>query len=97
MTKTIQRCVCVNGGKAFLPGSHSPGCRTKIPPATRTSIPRRPIPNMLLRKPRHGELALALMGVWVRYAREVLPGFGLSWEGNPVLPPVLVLMVKDLV
>ena len=52
---------------------------------------------MLLPKPRHGELALALMGVWVWWAKGATPGFGLSWEGSPVFLPVLVLMVKDWV
>ena len=27
--------------------------------------------------------------------KEVPAGFGLSWEGIPVFPPVLVLMVRD--
>ena len=39
---------------------------------------------MFLPKPRYQELALALMGVWVCWAKEVTPGFGLSWESSPV-------------
>ena len=38
---------------------------------------------------------MALMGVWVCWAKEVTPGFGLSWEGSPVFPLVLVVMVRD--
>ena len=52
---------------------------------------------MLLPKPRHGESALALMGVWGCWAKEVTPGFGLSLEGNPVFPLVLVLVINDWV
>ena len=50
---------------------------------------------MLLPTPRYGELVLALMGVWVCWAKEVTPGLGLSWEGRPAFPPVLVLIVRD--
>ena len=47
--------------------------------------------------PMYGELALALMGVWVCQVQEVTLGLGLNWEGSPVLPPVLVLIVRDRV
>ena len=53
------------------------------------------IPKTSTPTPRSRELASEAIGVWVCWAKEVTPGFKLSWEGTPVVLLVSVLIVRD--
>ena len=60
----------------------------------KTFVPVVPCQHVVT-EPRYGELALALIGGWVCWEKQVAPGFERSREGSPVFPPVLVLIVRD--